>query len=228
VSTASHELRTPLTSLQLLLALLRDEVATDGHDAASLAAQIDHASAITERIGALAAQLLDLSRLDAGVPARRELIELRETCRAVISEFRVRARETDRAIELAADEALWAVADPDGVAQIVRVLLDNALRFAPPDTAVVVELSSDARSCVIAVQDSGPGVPEPEREQIFERFQRGAETGGEGGFGLGLAIARELARRMEGDVVLVSETSGARFELRLPPAPVPQDLPGES
>jgi signal transduction histidine kinase len=71
-------------------------------------------------------------------------------------------------------------------------------------------------------------VPEAEREQIFERFQRGAETGGEGGFGLGLAIARELARRMEGDVVLVSETSGARFELRLPPAPVSQDLPGES
>jgi signal transduction histidine kinase len=228
VSTASHELRTPLTSLQLVLALLREEVATDGHDAASLAAQIDHASAITERIGALAAQLLDLSRLDAGVPARRELIELRETCRAVMSEFRVRARETDREIELAADDALWAVADPDGVAQIVRVLLDNALRFAPPGTAVVVELSSNAQWCVIAVQDRGPGVPEAEREQIFERFQRGAETGGEGGFGLGLAIARELARRMEGDVVLVSETSGARFELRLPPAPVSQDLPGES
>jgi signal transduction histidine kinase len=228
VSTASHELRTPLTSLQLVLALLREEVATDGHDPASLAAQIDHASAITERIGGLAAQLLDLSRLDAGVPARRELIELRETCRAVISEFRVRARETDRAIELAADEALWAVADPDGVAQIVRVLLDNALRFAPPGTAVVVELSSNAEACVIAVQDQGPGVPEAEREQIFERFQRGAETGGEGGFGLGLAIARELARRMEGDVVLVGETSGGRFELRLPPAPVSEDLPGES
>jgi signal transduction histidine kinase len=228
VSTASHELRTPLTSLQLVLALLREEVAAGGLDAASLAAQLDHASAITGRIGALAAQLLDLSRLDAGVPARSELIELRETCRAVIAEFRVRARETDRRIELAAGDALWAVADPDGVAQIVRVLLDNALRFAPPATAVVVELSSDAQSCVIAVQDRGPGVPETEREQIFKRFQRGAQTGGEGGFGLGLAIARERARRMDGDVVLVGDTSGARFELRLMPAPLSQDLPGES
>jgi signal transduction histidine kinase len=224
VSTASHELRTPLTSLQLALALLREEVAAGDLDAASVAEQLDHASAITGRIGALAAQLLDLSRLDAGVPARSELIELRETCRAVISEFAVRAAETDRRIELGPGDSLWAVADPDGVAQIVRVLLDNALRFAPPGTAVGVELTSDADSCVIAVHDRGLGVPDAEREQIFERFRRGTETGGEGGFGLGLAIARELARRMGGDVVLVGDTEGARFELRLVPAPVSPDL----
>jgi signal transduction histidine kinase len=228
VSTASHELRTPLTSLQLVLALLREELAAGGVDAASVAAQVDQASAITGRIGALAAQLLDLSRLDAGVPPRQELIELRETCRAVIAEFAARASETDRRIELRADDGLWAVADPDGVAQIVRVLLDNALRFAPPGTAIVVELTADAQSCAIAVHDRGPGVPDAEREQIFERFRRGTETGGEGGFGLGLAIARELARRMDGDVVLVRDTSGARFELRLVPAPVSQDVAGES
>jgi signal transduction histidine kinase len=228
VSTASHELRTPLTSLQLVLALLREELAAGDLDAASVVAQVDQANAITARIGALAGQLLDLSRLDAGLPSRQELIELHETCRAVIAEFAVRASETDRRIELRADDGLWAVADPDGVAQIVRVLLDNALRFAPPGTAIVVELTSDAQSCTIVVHDRGPGVPEAEREQIFERFRRGTETGGEGGFGLGLAIARELARRMDGDVVLVGDTSGARFELRLVPAPVSQDVPGES
>jgi signal transduction histidine kinase len=199
-------------------------VAAGAHDAASIAAELDHASAITGRISALAAQLLDLSRLDAGVPARSELIELRETCRAVIAEFAVRVAETDRRIELVPGDGLWAVADPDGVAQIVRVLLDNALRFAPPGTAVVVELTSDPSSCVIAVHDRGPGVPDAEHEQIFERFRRGTETGGEGGFGLGLAIARELARRMGGDVVLVGDTDGARFELRLVPAPVSPDL----
>jgi signal transduction histidine kinase len=185
-----------------VLALLREELAAGNLDAASVAAQVDQASAITGRIGALAAQLLDLSRLDAGVPPRQELIELRETCRAVIAEFAVRASEIDRRIELRADDGLWAVADPDGVAQIVRVLVDSALRFAPPGTTIVVELTSDAQSCAIAVR-------------------------GEGGFGLGLAIARELARRMDGDVVLVGDTSGACFELRLVPAPVSQDLPGE-
>jgi signal transduction histidine kinase len=175
-------------------------------------------------VSALSAELLDLSRLDAGVPPRRELVELRETCRAVIAEFSVRASESDRTIELGARDALWAVADPDGVAQVVRVLLDNALRFAPAGTAVGVELAPDAGACVIAVHDRGPGVPASEREQIFERFRRGTETGGEGGFGLGLAIAREVARRMDGDVVIVQDSTGARFELRLVAAPVSRDV----
>ena len=219
VATASHELRTPLTSLRLVLHLLREELDAGDLDPASVSGQVDHAEAITARVSALAAQLLDLSRLDAGVPPRRELIELHETCRAVIAEFSGRAQESDRPIELRAPDALWAVADPDGVAQVVRVLLDNALRFAPTGTPVVVELRSDAQAPVIAVHDRGPGVPASEREAIFERFRRGSETGGEGGFGLGLAIARELARRMDGDVVIADDTNGARFELRLVAAP---------
>jgi signal transduction histidine kinase len=223
VATASHELRTPLTSLQLVLHLLREELAAGDADAASVSEQVQHAEAITGRVSALAAQLLDLSRLDAGVPPRRELIELRETSRAVIAEFAVRAAESDRTVELEADDAVWAVADPDGVAQVVRVLLDNALRFAPVGTPVAVELTSEAEACVIAVHDRGPGVPGAEREQIFERFRRGSETGGEGGFGLGLAIAREVARRMDGDVVIADDAGGARFELRLVGAPVSRD-----
>jgi signal transduction histidine kinase len=222
VATASHELRTPLTSLQLVLHLLREELAMGDLDRASVSAQVDQAGDITARVSALAAQLLDLSRLDAGVPPRRELVELRETCRAVIAEFSVRAGENDRTIELHAGDATWAVADPDGVAQVVRVLLDNALRFAPAGTAVRVELTSAEGACVVAVRDRGPGVPASEREEIFERFRRGSQTGGEGGFGLGLAIAREVARRMDGDVVIVdsSRVSGARFDLRLVAAPV--------
>jgi signal transduction histidine kinase len=219
VATASHELRTPLTSLRLVLDLLVEELEADGRDSASVLSQVEQAAAITARVSALAAQLLDLSRLDAGLPPRRELIELRDTCRAVIAEFAVRAEQSDRAIELRAHDALWAVADPDGVAQIVRILLDNALRFAPVGTSVVVELTSDAGTCVVAVHDRGPGVPAAERDQIFERFRRGTETGGEGGFGLGLAIAREVARRIDGDVVVVGDQPGARFEVRLVPAP---------
>ncbi|MEA2155528.1 MAG: hypothetical protein QOE11_1668 [Solirubrobacteraceae bacterium] len=221
VATASHELRTPLTSLRLTLDLLSEEIAAGDADAESVVAQVAHASAITARVGALAAQLLDLSRLDAGVPPRRELIELRETSRAVIAEFAVQAAETERRIELRASDPVWAVADPDGVAQIVRVLLDNALRFAPAQTAIVVELASAGQACTIAVSDRGPGVPDAEREQIFERFRRGTQTGGEGGFGLGLAIARELARRMDGDVVSIDAANGARFELRVAAAPQP-------
>jgi signal transduction histidine kinase len=221
VSTASHELRTPLTSLQLMLELLREELATGRLDAGEVGEQVARASQLTTRLGGLAAQLLDLSRLDAGLPLRRELIDLRETCRAVIAEFSARARQSDRRIELGGERALWAIADPVGVAQVVRVLLDNALHFAPPGTAIEVELTSKPHSCAVRVHDRGPGVPPAEREQIFERFRRGSQTGGERGFGLGLAIARETARRMDGDVVLADAGDGGRFELRLDDAPAP-------
>jgi signal transduction histidine kinase len=218
VSTASHELRTPLTSLRLMLDLLREELGGTHVDLESARVQVDQARAVSDRLAALAAQLLDLSRLDAGVPLRSELIELREEARAVIAEFGVRAEETGRTVELHADRAVWAVADPGGVAQILRVLIDNALRFAPVGTAVGVTVT-DGPEATLRVSDRGPGVPAADREDIFERFRRGSLTGGQGGFGLGLAIARELARRMDGDVVLGDAERGGCFELRLRPAP---------
>jgi signal transduction histidine kinase len=219
VSTASHELRTPLTSLRLMLDLLHEELGGDAPvDVEAARDQVDKARSLSDRLAALAAQLLDLSRLDAGVPLRSELIELREEARAVIAEFGVRAQETGRPVELHGDGAVWAVADPGGVAQILRVLIDNALRFAPAGTAVDVTVSGGAEA-VLRVSDRGPGVPAAEREEIFERFRRGSLTGGQSGFGLGLAIARELARRMDSDVVLREAERGACFELHLRPAP---------
>src|SRR5205085_3094142 len=83
------------------------------------------------------------------------------------------------------------------------------------------EVSSGAGGAVLAVSDRGPGVPAEERELVFERFRRGSEAGTEGGFGLGLAIGRELAERMGGGLVLAESRAGARFELRLPAGPSP-------
>jgi signal transduction histidine kinase len=218
VGTASHELRTPLTSLRLMLDLLHEELGNPEFTVEAAREQVDQARAQSDRLGALAAQLLDLSRLDAGVPLRRELIELREESRAVIAEFAARSAETGRAVKLHGDGAVWVTADPGAVAQILRVLLDNALRFAPTGTPVEVTLT-DGAEAALRVSDRGPGVPAAEREEIFERFRRGSTTGGSGGFGLGLAIARELARRMEGDVVVGTGETGACFELHLRPAP---------
>jgi signal transduction histidine kinase len=98
----------------------------------------------------------------------------------------------------------------------VRILVDNALRFSPPDRAVAVTVGSTGEAATVAVADAGPGVAADERELIFERFRRGRNAGTERGFGLGLAIGRELARRMGGDLVLAGgDHGGARFELRL-------------
>ena len=133
------------------------------------------------------------------------------------AEFALRAAERNVELELTQpDEPCWARADPAACARVVRILLDNALRYAPPGEPIDVSAPSDGGRVVVEVADRGPGVPEDEREHIFERFHRGAATGAEHGFGLGLAIGRELAERMSGTLVLADSERGARFRLTLP------------
>jgi len=222
VSTASHELRTPLASLHGVLELLEDDLAAERLDLDDARQQVGRARMQTRRLIALAADLLDLSRLDADIELRCEPVELTELCRAAASEFDVRLAERHLELDVAAPDApVWAIADPGGVARIVRILIDNALRFTPPAAPVRVSLARREGSAEIAVSDRGPGVREEERELIFERFQRGSRPGDAAGFGLGLAIGRELAERMNGALDVAGENGGARFTLVLPESEVP-------
>ncbi len=215
VSTASHELRTPLTSLQLVLGLLGEDLRSGTIDLDEARRQVTRAEAQTENLSQLAADLLDLSRIDAGIPMRHEGVELRDLCESVIAEFSGRLKETSQAVELVAPDACVVMADPSGTARVVRLLLDNALRFSPPDRPVTVSLTRVGEGGRVTVSDHGPGVPATEHEVVFERFRRGTQTGGEGGFGLGLAIGRELARRMGGGLQLDPVEHGASFTLEL-------------
>jgi signal transduction histidine kinase len=220
VSVASHELRTPLASLHGMLEMLGEDLAQEGFDPADARRQVAEAQEQSLRLSQLATDLLDLSRLDAQVELRSEPIELGELARAVAAEFAARAAE--RRVTLDVDPVqVWATADPGAAARIVRILVDNALRFAPDGDRVTV--TPDGRGgaadrAAIAVCDGGPGIPEGERDIVFERFQRGSSTGGSGGFGLGLAIGRELAERMGGTLELDPEPAGARLVLSLPAA----------
>jgi signal transduction histidine kinase len=219
VATASHELRTPLTLLQGMLELLDDDLREGRVDLDDAHAQIAAAQRQLRRLEHLASDLLDLSRLDAEAPLRSEPLELGELTRAVAAEFERRAAERGLSIDVVPPIApCWAKGDPGAVARIVRILLDNALRFAPEDVPVRVAAAYHGERATVEVADAGPGVPAEERELIFERFQRGSATGGEEGFGLGLAIGRELARRLGGDLTLADDgdRSGARFVLSLP------------
>jgi signal transduction histidine kinase len=218
VSTASHELRTPLTLLQGMLELLDDDLTGGRVDLDDAHAQISGAQKQLRRLEHLASDLLDLSRLDADAPLRSEPVELGELTRAVAAEFGLRAEDRDVEIDVVPPIApCWAKGDPGAVARIVRILLDNALRFAPPGEPVVVVAAYHGERATVEVADLGPGVPDGERERIFERFERGSSTGGEEGFGLGLAIGRELAERLGGRLQLVdADEPGARFVLSLP------------
>jgi signal transduction histidine kinase len=216
VSTASHELRTPLTMLQGTMELL-DEDLRDGTDLADAQEQVASARRELRRLAALSSELLDLSRLDAAVQLRSEPVELHELTRAVAAEFELRAAERQVEVDVhEPDEPCWARADPAACARVVRILLDNALRYAPAGEPIDVSSARDGGHTMVEVADRGPGVPDDEREHIFERFHRGRAAGTEHGFGLGLAIGRELAERMGGSLVLADSAVGARFRLTLP------------
>ncbi len=225
VATASHELRTPLTSLDGMLELLDDDLRSGSPDIEDAIGLLERARAQSRRLGRLAADLLDLSRLDADVELRSEPIELGELSRAVLAEFELGT--SDRGITSRLEGtagACWALGDPGSIAQILRILLDNAVRATPPGSEIRVELHDGTGPVTLSVCDEGPGVPEGERDLIFQRFQRGHTTGSRGGFGLGLAIGRELAERMGGELVLEDRPGlGATFTLRLPAARAPDE-----
>jgi signal transduction histidine kinase len=226
VATASHELRTPLTSLDGMLELLEDDLRSGEVDLEEARALLERARMQSRRLGRLAADLLDLSRLDAEIKLRSEPVELGELSRAVLAEFDLSTGERgiSSALEAGAEQ-VWALGDPGSVARIVRILLDNALRASPSGAEIKV-LIEGGSPVALSVCDRGPGIEAEDRATIFQRFQRGRATSGQGGFGLGLAIGRELAERMGGELVLdESYAPGAKFTLKLPAAKAPQASP---
>jgi signal transduction histidine kinase len=214
VSTASHELRTPLTMLQGTMELLEEDLRDGRVDIEDAQLQVTNARRELRRLSTLAGELLDLSRLDAAVQLRSEPVELGELARAVAAEFDLRARELDVELRiLPPPEGCWGRGDPDAVARVVRILIDNALRYGPQGQVITV---ATTRPAGLSVTDHGPGIPLEEREHVFERFHRGRAAGPESGFGLGLAIGRELAERMGGSLELADrEPPGACFVLTL-------------
>jgi signal transduction histidine kinase len=226
VATASHELRTPLTSLDGMLELLDDDLRSGEVDLEEARSLLARARTQSRRLARLAADLLDLSRLDAEIKLRSEPVELGELCRAVLAEFELSTSERGLGAALdAGAEQVWALGDPGSVARIVRILLDNALRASPSGSEIRV-LIEGGSPVALSVCDRGPGIAPEDRMAIFQRFQRGRATSGQGGFGLGLAIGRELAERMGGELVLDAEYGpGAKFTLKLPAARAPQASP---
>jgi signal transduction histidine kinase len=198
---------------------LHDDLEYTDPDIADARDLVARARAQSRRLGRLAADLLDLSRMDAQVELRSEPVELSEISRAVLAEFELAAEE--RGIQMSLEllgESAWALGDPGSIARILRILIDNAIRISPRGSEIRVRLRR-GKVVTLSVCDEGPGVREEERDVIFQRFKRGGDTRGQAGFGLGLAIGRELARRMDGDLVVEPAGAiGATFTLTLPVA----------
>jgi signal transduction histidine kinase len=219
IANASHELRTPLFSLGGFLELMAGEDLDEGERGDF----VEEMSAQVERLTKLATDLLDLSRLDAGqLAVERAPVDLSVVARTVCEEARALAETGGHVLGARADEPVTALGDEQRILQITRNLVENALKHTPAGTNVSVEAAwMDGRAC-LRVRDNGPGIPERDREHLFERFYR-ADGGKASGSGLGLAIASELARHMEGALELRSGEGETVFALVLPAAPVQTD-----
>jgi signal transduction histidine kinase len=224
INTVSHELRSPLTTIVGVFGILRvrrDRVSPEERD--ELVAMGIHQS---ERLHRMIEQLLVAARFEQadGVASLREVrveLDAAELVRQAGAE--ARARHSDRQIAIEANGALPVRVAQEAVVQVLGNLLDNACKYSPDGEPVRLSGSREGAEAVLAVEDAGPGIPEAERQRIFDRFtqlerhiQRRA-----GGVGLGLYIARQLARSQDGDLLVVDPTGdrGARFELHLPLLP---------
>lgn len=211
IATASHELRTPIFSLAGFLELLEDEdldEETRKHFIAQVREQV-------ARLGTLATSLLDLSRLEAGsLELRPEETDVGTLARAVASEFEPALQGSESHLTLRLDgEPIETVCDPERVAQVLRILIDNAIVHTPDGTDLVVSAGRRDGRVRLAVRDDGPGIRRDVLARIFEPFFTGDDVQGSG---LGLAIARELAERMHGRLAVESLPGRTTFSLELP------------
>ena len=214
VAAASHELRSPLTAIRTGFSVLK---VSDPESRRHLELMRREA----ERMSRLIDELLILA---GGGSLRRNfcpqpldpdtlLIDFADTQMAVADKKGIYIH-----IDLPEEAVLPIRADGDRVKQILSILMDNALRYAPKGTAVTLLLRQQGTNCLICVIDRGPGIPDNEKKKVFDRFYRGSVSRSDPDhFGLGLSVAQELAR-VHGGQLLLSDTpgGGATFTLKLP------------
>ena len=206
VADASHELRSPL-------ARMRAELEVDRAHPGSADPTATSASVLDEtvRLQRLVDDLLLLARSDAGAPATERTVPV--DLDAVVERLVVEHREDRPRIDTQGVTPVQVTADEAQLARAVGNLLDNAVRHAR--SAVTVALAERDGWAVLTVTDDGPGIPADGRERVFERFTRldDARSTRDGGAGLGLAIARDIAERHGGTLTLDDDS---QFLLRLP------------
>lgn len=206
----AHELRTPLTILRTQIEGIQDGVVEPTSPA--LSSLHDEALRLTR----LVEDLETLASADAaGFSLNHVRIDLRGVLEQAVSEFSDAFAAQEVRLSRRLDE-VQVLADPTRIRQIVANLLSNALKFTPRGGGVRLELRRDDDDAVITVADSGPGIPAEDLPRVFDRFFRGRDVRTSGS-GIGLTVARELARAHGGDILVASERGhGATFTVRLP------------
>lgn len=213
VADAGHELRTPLTSLRTNLDLLLQADASGGLDATARAELLEDVRAQIEEMSTLVGDLVELAR-DEPLRSVVEQIDLAEVVDRAVA--RARRRGTGLTFEVDT-EPWWVTGESASLERAVTNLLDNAVKWSPPEGTVRIRLNHGT----LTVDDEGPGIAPGDREHVFERFYRSQESRSMPGSGLGLSIVRQVIERHSGNVrVDDTETGGTRMVLQLPGAPL--------
>jgi two-component system, OmpR family, phosphate regulon sensor histidine kinase PhoR len=218
VANTSHELKTPVASIQAAAETLRDAARHDPRAAARFSEQL-HRDAL--RLSRIVSDLLDLSRLEAERPALAP-VRLDRLAADEVQRFKEQAERAGVRIRLHGQPVTVRGAAGD-LALLVRNLLDNAVRYSPNGGGVDVEVTGGDGEALLAIRDTGIGIPSRDLPRIFERFYRvdRARSRETGGTGLGLSIAKHVTEQHGGRIEVESELGrGSEFRVRLPAAGV--------
>ncbi|HEX5038783.1 MAG TPA: HAMP domain-containing sensor histidine kinase [Candidatus Limnocylindria bacterium] len=217
VADVSHELRTPIAALRLYTELL----SADDVDEATRQEFLERSTEQIGRLEWLSTNLLDLSRIDAGIfPLDVHDGDLRDPIQAVVQALSEEAVERGVGLDsVVPAESVQMPFDRERIVQLMTNLVGNALKFTPRGGGVSVLLEEGADEVTVVVRDTGPGIPADELPRIFDRFYRGTNTGEAraSGSGLGLAIVRSIVEMHGGRIDLTSEVGrGTEFRITLP------------
>jgi signal transduction histidine kinase len=214
MADAAHELRTPVTILRTRADLALAQPRDPARDGALLEAVAREAG----RIGAIVGDLLTLARADAGErPLAQERVFLDDLAADTVNDLHPLAERRGVTVAVGAFEECAVRGDPVPLRQLLRILLDNAIKFTPAGGRVRIDAGLENGAPTVRVVDTGVGIPADQLPHVFERFYRGESAGREGeGAGLGLAIARWIADAHEAKIEIASSPGGTEVVVRFP------------
>ena len=221
VANASHELRTPLTSIRGYVEALQDGAVTRPDQATRFLEKI---RVRADQMAALISDLLELSHAESRArPLAWQPVSVDKLVDEALATLAAQAAQKRLTMNVAERATVTVVTDPEYLRRMVENILDNAVKYTPPEGTVEVSVSAGpGGACTVEVRDTGPGIGPEHLPRIFERFYRvdQARSREMGGTGLGLAIVKHLADRLGVKVEVNSEVGvGTNFTLRIPGVP---------
>lgn len=226
LTTVSHELRTPLTSITGYLELLEDSLdPTDTTSSSYLTVVSRNASNLHDRIGEL------LTATDIAAPLQLRPAHISTILNDAAAKLTDTAEQRNQTVHVTHDntDGITALVDAARLRRAFEEIIDNALKFSPPDTTITITHTHTARGDNITVQDQGPGISRGEQTRVFDRFYRTpyARNNAIQGFGLGLTLAKNTITAHHGHITITATNPGTTITATIPDSP-PQDVPATS